>query len=414
VWVVCLTDGRGFPVTDGETRNLSPSWSADSEFVYFVSNRGGSMDLWRRRIGADGAPIGTSQRLTTGVGMVYARLSPDGKRVIYSKGRRTGNLWRAPLLENRPATWSDAQQLTDGQGLPNHVSLSPDGRQLLFCVRGPEVAHIWKMPAGGGDPERVLMDPMEQIWPRWSPDGQKIAFHSNLDIWVVSVAGGPALRLTEQEGPDICPTWSPDGREIAFNSTRSGNVDVWIVPVQGGEARQLTNDPADDWAHAWPGGSGSWSPDGTSIVYGSSLSGNWNIWVAPTAGGEPRQLTNDPAYEQWPTWSPDGRWVIFCRAGDWPWRVPAEGGEAEPVLGEDGRSLIWSPGGDRMYFVARREGRENLYEKELGGTAERQLTELAGRVGYLASLDDSDGEFLYFTWSEDFRDVWMMDVEQGR
>jgi Tol biopolymer transport system component len=91
--------------------------------------------------------------------------------------------------------------------------------------------------------------------------------------------------------------------------------------------------------------------------------------------------------------------------------VPAEGGEAELVL--DGWPPTWAPDGDSLYFAAQREGRGNLYEKEFGGSAERQLTGLAGRSGYLAGLNDTDGEYLYFTWSEDFGDLWVMDVDQG-
>jgi Tol biopolymer transport system component len=94
--------------------------------------------------------------------------------------------------------------------------------------------------------------------------------------------------------------------------------------------------------------------------------------------------------------------------------MPAEGGEAEPVLDEDSWDLVWSPGGEKVYFVTRREGRANLYEKEFGGTAERQLTDFVGRPGHLEWLDNTDGEFLYFTWREDHGDLWVMDVDQGR
>jgi TolB protein len=405
--VVPLTDGQAAPVTEGDTLNLSPSWSPDSQSLYFVSNQGGSMDLWQRTLTADGTPTGASQRLTTGVEMLYARFSPGGNRLVYSKGRRLGNLWRVPILKNHPATWSEAQQLTDQQSWPDHVSLSPDGKQLLFCLRGPEGVHIWKMPADGGDPERVLMGPSDQVWARWSPDGQTIAFQSGLDIWVVPENGGPASRLTEHEAIDVNPEWSPDGREIAFNSSRSGNVDVWILPAQGGEARQLTDDPADDFV-ATP-----WSPDGRRVAFISSRSGNLDIWVAPTEGGEPRQLTSDPAPDGQPYWSPDGKWVLFSsgRGGGTVWRVPVEGGEPEPIL-EDGWSPVRSPGGDSLYFAAQPEGRGNLFEKEFGRRAERQLTDFAGRPGFLDFLNDTDGEFLYFTWSEDFGDLWVMDVEQ--
>ena len=68
----------------------------------------------------------------------------------------------------------------------------------------------------------------------------------------------------------------------------------------------------------------------------------------------------------------------------------------------------------RVYFVARREGQVNQYERETGTTAERQLTDFVGKPGSLASLDDTDGEFLYFTWREDHGDLWVMDVAQGQ
>jgi Tol biopolymer transport system component len=93
--------------------------------------------------------------------------------------------------------------------------------------------------------------------------------------------------------------------------------------------------------------------------------------------------------------------------------VPAEGGEAEPVLDEHSWSLVWPPTGDTVYFAARREGRGNLYAKEFGSSVDRQLTDFAGRPGYLGSLDDTDGEFLYFTWSEDHGDLWVMDVDKN-
>ena len=67
-----------------------------------------------------------------------------------------------------------------------------------------------------------------------------------------------------------------------------------------------------------------------------------------------------------------------------------------------------------MYFGARREGRGNLYVKEFGSSVDRQLTDFVGRPGSLGSVNDTDGEFLYFTWNEDHGDLGVMDVEDGR
>jgi Tol biopolymer transport system component len=137
--------------------------------------------------------------------------------------------------------------------------------------------------------------------------------------------------------------------------------------------------------------------------------------VISSAGGEPRRLTSGADLEEYrehPIWSPDGQWIIFKsdREGRPLWRVPAEGGEAESFV--DGWSPKWSTDAKQMYFAARREGRANLFGRETGAKAERQLTDFVGKPGFLDSLADTDGEFLYFTWREDHGDLWVMDVEQ--
>jgi Tol biopolymer transport system component len=409
ICVIRLSDGKAFPVTEDDTRNLSPTFSPDGRSLFFVSNRGGSMDLWQRKLAADGTPTGTAQRLTTGLEMVYARFSPDGRRLAYAKGGTMGDVWRVPILEDRPAIWSDGQQLTHQRGLHSHVSLSPDKKELAYCLRGHEGQHVWKILAGGGDPERILFDSPEQVWARWSPDGRTIAFHADGDVWVVPRSGSPAVKLTKYEGFDGGPEWSPDASQIAYCSIRQGREELWIAPAQGGEARRLTGDRA--FASA-----GSWSPNGRHLAFVSIEGTRTGIRVMPSAGGEPRDLTSDAFFGRppfgLPFWSPDDRWVIYQsnREGHPYWRVPVGGGEAQPFL--DGRSPKWSADAKRIYYVARRGGHVNLYERENGSTTERQLTDFVGRPGFLASLDDTDSAFLYFTWREDHGDLWVMDVDQ--
>ncbi len=367
LWVMRVSDGKGFPVTEEGTVEWSPSWSTDGRYLYFVSNRGGSMDLWRLRIGKNGGPVGKPQPVTTtGLDIKYAKFSPDGSKLAYSKGRVVGNLWRVPILEDRPATWADARQLTFEQANIINLDVSPDGKRLVFHSDLDGTEHLWVMPAEGGELERVTTDPMIQSTPAWSADGREIAFHSprggNRDIWVVPVDGGPVRQVTRHEALDMVPAWSPDGREIAFSSNRNGNWDIWVIPAHGGEARQVTEHPANEFVSDW---------------------------------------------------SPDGQWLLFIsdRTGEWRlWRVPAAGGNPEPVTKENSWSGVWSPDGKKIYFAANRAGLWKIWEVPVEGGAESPLSDLAGKPGVFQFGPATDGEYLYFTWSEDIRDLWVMDV----
>ena len=87
--------------------------------------------------------------------------------------------------------------------------------------------------------------------PTLSPDGENIVFVYEKDLWQVSANGGVANRLTGMEGAESNPRFSPDGNWIAFSSEQNGNADVYIMPVQGGEIKQLTFHDANDFVDGW-------------------------------------------------------------------------------------------------------------------------------------------------------------------
>ncbi len=367
LWVLRIDDGKSFAVTDGRTNDRSPHWSSDGRTLYFLSNRGGSMDLWQQRMRPDGIPDGAPRPVTTGIGMRHADFSPDRKRLAYSKGRRMGNVWRVPIFPDRPATWADARQVTFEQALIEHVDLSPDGRHLLV-----------------------------------SSDRR-----GNPDLWMMSIDGGDIQQVSSDPKPDWAPKWSPDGTDFAFYAHRSGNRDIWVMPRDGGLARQLTRDKAEDLDPTW-------SPDGTEIAFFSDRSGNWDIWIVPAAGGKVRQLTMDRAMDHFSHWSPDGESLVFHsnRTGNSRlWQVPAGGGEAELLSQGPGMIPRWSPDGHYVYFTGLEERAGSLWALSIDDGSERPVTNLVGRRGNLgADSFATDGRQLFFIWEEDLSDLWVMEV----
>ena len=282
LWTIAASGGDPVPLTDGRTKAWSPTWSADGRKVFYVSNRGGGMDLWQQAVRTDGTPVGEPLSVTQGgLGITSAVFSPDGTKLAYARGGTVSNVWRVPIpVDDRPAAWADAERVTSERAFIEFVDVSPDGKQLAV-----------------------------------SSDRR-----GNQDLWILPSTGGEMTPLTNDPTPDWNPRWSPDGSEIAFYAYRSGNRDLWVMPSSGGPARQLTSKPGFDW---FP----SWSPDGSEIAFATQAPES--VAIMSAAGGEPRLLTSGKQ----PAWSPDGQWLVFIQDGRL-FRVARDGRE---------RSLIPTP-----------------------------------------------------------------------
>jgi Tol biopolymer transport system component len=363
--VLRLADGASSIIINTGANVRHPQWSPDGLYLFYVCNCVGPTDLWRQRI-ADGAPIGTPERVTTGLEIRDFAFSRDGSRLTYSKGRWISNFWRVPILEDRPATWADAEQITFDQAYVEFLVASPDGQRVAYSSDRAGNQDLYVMPIGD-DAVRLTVDPAPDWGPDWSPDGSRLAFYSyrtgDRELWVMPATGGPAMQLTSSRGVDYIPRWSPDGREIAFTSERTGNADIWVISADGKESRQITQHPTNDGASAW-------SPDGRWLVFNSNRLGRSQLWRAPSQGGEAELLTRGP-----------------------------------------GRSPRWSRDGQHIYFSGIEEREGNLWRLSLKDLSERPVTNLVGKRGTVGVMQPStDGTFLYFPWQDDLADIWVMDI----
>ncbi|WP_346925870.1 extracellular solute-binding protein, partial [uncultured Arthrobacter sp.] len=153
----------------------------------------------------------------------------------------------------------------------------------------------------------LISSTANEISPRYSPDGKRIAFESNRsgssEIWVCNSDGENPIRVTSFRGPLAgSPSWSPDGKFLAIDCRPEGNADIYVISSEGGTPRRLTSDPAEDIVP-------SWSQDGRWIYFSSHRNGRLQIWKVPAEGGEAIQMTQQGGFD--PVESPDGKWLAI-------------------------------------------------------------------------------------------------------
>ena len=229
--------------------------------IFFVSNRSGSKEIWE--MDYDGA---NQKQLThTGSISLSPHVSPDGSRVAFSGVTKEG--WQIQMY-------------------------SLDLNRLVSFPHFP------------GD----------NYSPAWSSNGENIAFSSsrtgNTEIYAVSSSGGGLRRLTENKGPDVSPTWNPKtNAQIAWVSGRTGLPQIYTMASDGTNAVRVT-----DQGYAV---SPSWSPNGQFLAfawvrhYGPGAPGASDIYVMDVASKQWAQLTHDGGRNDFPSWAPDGRHIVF-------------------------------------------------------------------------------------------------------
>ena len=202
------------------------------------------------------------------------------------------------------------------------------------------------------------------------------------EIYVMDTDGGNPQNLTNNPNHDYSPSWSPNGKRIVFVSNRDGHVDandwptyeIYVMDADGENQQNVTNDPSDD-------GAPSWSPDGKRIVFDSDRDrdrGNphgIDIYVMDADGGNQERLTNNLTEDRYPSWSPDGKRIVFSarREGHFEnkfaityeiYVMDADGGNEQRLTEnrKNDESPSWSPDGERIAFWSDRKGEFENYE----------------------------------------------------
>ncbi len=355
LWLV-RADGaqpRQISFGDDDTVLVSPAWTPDGKSIYLSRFRWSvnNYELWRYDLdGAETliAPVDAPQLPQTGrISSLGAVVSPDGRRLYFA--RRTGDaddgLWS--VVRREIASGKEDTIAPDPPGPGRAASggkffrpaLSRDGRRLAYAARfkGQTGLRLRDLATGA---DRWLAFPIErdqvdaQSWqdliPRYAftPDGQAVILSRNGKLERLPIDAGAAqpipftasveLELGPQTRVDVkqetgpvrarliqTPEQSPDGEQLAFSALGS----IYVMPLDGRSTpRRLTRG-------ATPEFQPSWSPDGRRIVYVTwTAKEAGHVWIAPAAGGAPRRVSEDAAFYTRPVFTPDGRSVLAIRS----------------------------------------------------------------------------------------------------
>ena len=359
LWTVAADGSNPVRVTDDAPTDWNPVWSPDGRWLYFLSNRSGSMNLWRIAIEeGSGATKGVAHPLSAPA--PYIRnftLSADGRIAAYATWAVTNNLARVRFDERTASVQGVMEAITTGPRDFGQLAIRPDGKQIVV------------------GPSARLQE----------------------DLYLLTPDGGASLYLTNDAFRDRNAQFLPDGRRIIFYSDRGGSYDLWSIDRDGSGLRRLTT--TDGRFFPVP------SPDGSRVVAVDIRSNRLFMYDAADFSRAPEELAPFPAELRGPnltaqSWSPDGKKLAgFSSPTLWVYSFDTKEYHRVP---NGGASPQWFPDSNRILIT----GRGRVFVTDwLTGNA-REILSVPGEQISVARFS-SDG-WLYFLHGTSSGDVWVV------
>ena len=352
--------------------------------------------------------------------------------IIYGQSGQSGQSNQSPK-PLQPEDLYKIKSVSDPQ-------LSPDGKWIAYTVSVPDLAEnttnsdIWLIAVSGGTPRQLTASPKGDSSPRWSPDGKQIAFISSRDdtgnLYLIDVNGGEARKLTDSKTDLSSPTWSKDGKFILCESRvlpeNKKNLEnrtkdelkkcevrtidrllfrqwnewlgdernhLFLVTCADGKMKDLTPADADVPPVSLSGiHNFDISPDGKEICFTRNddpvlaISTNQDLFILDIASGKETKITDNPALDQDPYYSPDGRYIAYKAMSK-----PGFEADRERLVIYDRKTqthtsltdsldrsvsqILWAPASNLLYFTCLDQGHSSIYSVDLKANIKKITTD---------------------------------------
>ena len=244
---------------------------------------------------------------------IYSRITGEtgyfDSRIVFisESGPKNDRRKRLAVMDYDGA---NLQYLTDDASIVLAPRFSPNTRDIIYTSYESGLPQVFLLNMDTGRRSQLLENTTNMATaPRFSPDGNRVVMSiidgSNTDIYQVDLNTRRSTRLTNSSGIDTTPSYSPDGTQIVFASDRGGSQQLYVMSANGGEARRIS-------AGGGSYGTPVWSPRGDMIAFTKIKGGRFHIGVMRTDGSRENLLTAS-FIDEAPTWSPNGRVLMFFR-----------------------------------------------------------------------------------------------------
>ena len=363
VWTIAVDGSHPVRVTTDPANDWNPVWAPDGGSLYFLSNRSGSMNLWRVRIDeSTGVVIGRPEPLTVAAPYIrHFALSGDGTLAAYATLTTMVNLARARFDARSATVIGPVEPLTSGPRDFAHMDVSPDGGRIAMTT---------------------------------SPRQQE-------DVFVIGADGSGLRQLTNDPARDRSVRWAADGRHILFYSDRGGdNVDLWSVDQDGSDLRQLTRSGGRYYPVP--------SRDGSRVA--ATDAATWQLYVydGKDFSKAPEELPpfphRDPGVGQLTPleWSLDNRQLLLQVLPGMLWSYSFDTQQYRALIDMSGQFASWLPEGHRVLLS--RKGRLAIFDPM--SAESHDVLSIPGET-ITGGRVTRDGSFVYFLHGAQTGDIWL-------